>query len=331
VLYLKYHQIGKGMDTDTRRQLLAEIASLYYNEKKTQAEIARKSGYSRSAISRMLTEAEKLGIIEITIKYPLLRDNGLESRLKEKFSLDAAFVINSGLSDYAHNLNLVGRLGAAYLQQNLSDSTVIGIGWGSTLFELVNAVPFLPYSDIQVVQVIGASGGKSDRRVDGPDLAANLASKLNASCQILHSPLFLDSENACRSLKEQKQISSTLELGYRSDIVLLGIGTIEVDPLFSSIFRSGFLSKEEVVEVKTQGGVGNFCGVIMDANGKVLDIEVNRRTMAVDIHRLRLNGCKIVGIAAGSRKTYAIEAVLNGRWLDILVTDSMAVMPILEQ
>ena len=319
------------MDTGTRRQLLAEIASLYYTDKKTQAEIARIAGYSRSAISRMLTEAEELGIIEITIKYPLQRDTNLENRLKEKFFLDAAFVVNSGSSDYSHNLNLVGRLGATYLQQNLSDGMTIGIGWGSTLFELVNALPFLPYSNIQVVQVIGALGGKSDIRVDGSDLAANLASKLNASCQILHSPLYLDSETACQSLKEQKQISNTLELGYRSDIILLGMGTIEVDPLFSSIFRSGFLDEEEVIEVKTQGGVGNFCGVILNANGKVLDIELNKRVMAVDIHRLRSNGCKIVGIAAGSQKSHGIEAVLNGNWLDVLITDSIAAVPMLEK
>jgi len=319
------------MDTDIRRHLLADVASLYYNEKKTQAEIARVFGYSRSAISRMLTEAEESGIVEITINYPLWRDDRLEIRMKELFTLDAAYVINSGSSDYSHNLNLIGRLGAAFLQQNLSDNTVISVGWGTSLFELVNAVPYLPYSDIQVVQIMGASGGKSDRRVDGPDLAANLANKLNASCQILHSPLILDSEEACQTLKGQKQIKSILELGYRSDIVLLGIGTLEVDPLFSSIFRSGFLSEEEVVEVKKQGGVGNFCGVIMDAHGKVLDNEVNRRTMAVDVHRLRSNDCKIVGIAAGSRKSKAIEAVLNGNWLDVLITDSMAAMPILEQ
>ena len=316
------------METDIRRLLLADVASLYYSERKTQAEIARVMGYSRSAISRMLTEAEEMGIVKIIINYPLWRDNRLEIRMKELFSLDAAYVINSGSTDYSHNLNLVGRLGAAFLQQNLSDHTVISVGWGTSLFELVNAVP---YSDIQIVQIMGASGGKSDRRVDGPDLAANLADKLNASCQILHSPLVLDSEKACQTLKGQKQIKSILELGYRSDIVLLGIGTLEVDPLFSSIFRSGFLGEEEMVEVKKQGGVCNFCGVIMDMHGKVLDIEVNRRTMAVDVDRLRSNGCKIVGIAAGSRKSEAIEAVLNGNWLDVLITDSMAAMPILER
>lgn len=319
------------MDTDTRRQLLADIASLYFLEKKTQAEIALTSGYCRSAISRMLTEAEELGIIEITIKYPLLRDKGLERRLQEEFSLEAAFVINSGFSDYSHNINLVGRLGASYFQNNILDEMVIGIGWGSSLFELVNALPFLHKSNIQVVQVIGASGGKSDARVDGPDLAALLASKLNASHKFLHSPLFLDSENACKSLKNQKQIKSTLELGYQSDIVLLGIGTIDVDPLYSSIFRSGFIGEQEVESIKAQGGVANFCGVILDENGNVLDNDLNKRTMAVDIQRLRLNGCKLIGIAAGSQKSQAIEAVLKGNWLDILFTDSSAILPILQK
>ena len=317
------------MDIDTRSQLLAEIASLYFIEKKTQAEIARISGYSRSAISRMLTEAEELGIIEIAIKYPLLREKELERGLQEKFSLGSAFVINSGLTDYFHNISLVGRLGAAYFQKNIVDGMVIGIGWGTSLFELVNALPFLHMSNIQVVQVIGALGGKSDGRVDGPDLAALLASKLNASHKFLHSPLFLDSENACRSMKDQKQIKSTLELGYLSDIVLLGIGTIDADRLYSSIFRSGFVDEQDVESIKAQGGVANFCGVILDENGNILDNDLNKRTMAVDIQRLRMNGCKIFGVAAGSQKSQAIKAVLNGNWLDILITDSSAVLPIL--
>ncbi|MDO9545725.1 MAG: sugar-binding domain-containing protein [Pelolinea sp.] len=318
------------MDTETRRQLLADIASFYFVEKKTQAEIALISGYSRSAISRILTEAEDLGIIEIKIKYPLLREKELERRLQKEFSLETAYVINSGLSDYSHNINLVGRLGASYFQNNIFDGMVIGIGWGSSLYELVNALPFLHKSNIKVVQVIGASGGKSDTRVDGPDLAALLASKLSASHKFLHSPLFMDSEAACKSLKDQQQIKTTLELGYLSDIVLLGIGTIDVDRLYSSIFRSGLISEQEVKSIKAQGGVANFCGVILDENGIVLDIELNRRTMAVDIQRLRLNGCKLIGIAAGSQKSQAINAVLKGNWLDILFTDSSAVLPILQ-
>lgn len=314
-----------NMDSSTRRQLLADIATLYYKEKNTQQQIAKKVGYSRSAVSRMLTEAENEGVIEVSINYPLMRDSTLERRLKEKYHLEAAFVINVGQARDERTLQLVGRAGALYMEQNLHDDMVLGIGWGTSLFELVNALPFLPLSNVSVVQVIGASGSKSDARIDGPDLAALLASKLNASHQFLHSPLLLDSEAACRSMRSQKQIQDTLNLAYQADITLLGIGTIEVDPQFSSIFRTGFVNEKDIQDIKSKGGVGNFCGLVIDADGQVLDIDVNRRLLAADLNDIKSNGCTLVGVAAGSRKTKAINAVLNGGWLDVLVTDLSAV------
>jgi DNA-binding transcriptional regulator LsrR (DeoR family) len=314
-----------GMDKETRGQLLADIATLYYKEKKTQSQIARAFGYSRSAISRLLTEAQREGIIEITINYPLLRDPVLERRLKEKYNLKAAFVINSGQADFAHTLQMVGRLGARYLEQNLRDGMVVGIGWGTSLYDLVNSLPEIPLSKVRVVQVIGASGSKGDARIDGPDLAAFLASKLNASHQFLHAPLFLDSEEACKSLKSQKQIRDTLNLANQSDLVLLGVGTIDIDPKFSSIFRSGFINEAEVLQIKKKGGIGNICGLIIDAEGRIMDLDINHRVMAVDLHELKNNGRKMVGVAAGSRKSQAIKAVLAGGWLDVLVTDQSAV------
>ena len=313
------------MDKETRGQLLADIATFYYKEKKTQSQIARAFGYSRSAISRLLNEAQREGIIEITINYPLLRDPVIERRLKEKYHLKAAFVINSGQADYAHTLQMVGRLGARYLEQNLRDGMVVGIGWGTSLYDLVNSLPDIPLSKVRVVQVIGASGGKGDARIDGPDLAAFLASKLNASHQFLHSPLFLDSEEACASLKSQKQIQDTLDLANQSDLVLLGIGTIEVDTKYSSIFRSGLLKESEVLQIKNKGGIGNFCGLIIDEAGRIMDIDINRRVMAVDLHALKNNGRKMIGVAAGSGKSQAIKAVLAGEWLDVLITDQSAV------
>ena len=47
--------------------------------------------------------------------------------------------------------------------------------------------------------------------------------------------------------------------------------------------------------------------------------------MAVDLNVLKENGTKIVGVAAGARKSKAIDAVLKGGWLDVLITDRTAV------
>ena len=188
----------------------------------------------------------------------------------------------------------------------------------------------MPLSDVRVVQVLGSVGGRSDPAVDGPGVATAFASKLNARYHILHAPLFLDTGDACTTLKNQKQIAETLEEGIHSDITMLGIGTVEVDPLYSSIYRSGFLEAKEIKNVTEQGGVGNFCGMILDKNGRILDNEISSRTMAVDLKDLRDNCGSIVGVAAGEKKSKAIESVLNGNWLDVLITDTAAVRPILQ-
>jgi len=313
------------MEELSRRQLLAEIASLYYIEKKTQAKIGKDFGYSRSAISRLLLEAEKERILKISIDYPIQRDSYLEQRLVNEFNLEAAYVIKRGQYTYDQALRMVGRVGAMYLEQHLQGGMVIGIGWGTAVFEVVNSFPYLPLENVRVVQVIGAIGSKSNPQIDGPEIASFLASKLNASYQVLHSPLFLDSEVVCSSLKSQKQIRETFNLAYQSDFVLLGVGTIDIDPMFSSLFRSGFINEKEVMEIKKKGGIGNFCGIIIDENGQVMNIDINHRTMAVDLSKLRNNKRKIIGVAAGYEKSKAIKAVLNGRWLDVLITDQIAV------
>jgi DNA-binding transcriptional regulator LsrR (DeoR family) len=47
--------------------------------------------------------------------------------------------------------------------------------------------------------------------------------------------------------------------------------------------------------------------------------------MAVDLRKLKSNGRKVIGVAGGARKSRAIKAVLNGGWLDVLITDKSAV------
>jgi DNA-binding transcriptional regulator LsrR (DeoR family) len=313
------------MKRENRKQMLADISTLYYKEKETQAQIAKRFGYSRSAISRLLIEAEQEGIIDININYPLLRDAELERSLKEKFQLEAAYVINTGQATDQQALQMVGQMGALFLEQELRNEMVVGIGWGTSLHALVNALPDLDHSNIRVVQVIGALGSKSDARIDGPDLAASLAGKLNADHQFLHSPCFLDSPEACLSLRSQKQIRDTLDLAYQADLILLGIGTIDVDPRFSSLYRTGLLSQAEILKIQKNGGVSNFCGVMVGENGEILELDINRRVLAVDLHELKKHKRRMIGIASGGRKSGAILAVLKGGWLDVLITNQAAV------
>jgi len=316
------------LDDISRNQLLAEVASLYYVEKVTQKKIGTEFGYSRSGVSRLLDEAEQKGIVKISVEYPIQRASNLEKQLINAFHLDEAYVLKHNRLGYDQSLDMVGRLGAIFLEHRLKNGLVIGISWGTSIFSVVSHLPELNLSDTKIVQVVGAIGVISDPKIDGPEIASFFAKKLNASYYSLNSPLFLDSQEACKSFMSQKPIRDTFNLAYQFDFILTGVGTIDTDEKFSGLFRSGNISARDVREIKMRGGVCNFCGLIFDENGKYLDIDINHRAMAIDLNKVTNKKGKVIGVAAGKEKTNAIKAALNGGLIDILITDQAAVDPI---
>ncbi len=54
-------------------QLMLRTARLYYEDYLTQQQIADELGVSRPTISRLLTQARREGIVQITIKDPFAR------------------------------------------------------------------------------------------------------------------------------------------------------------------------------------------------------------------------------------------------------------------
>ena len=64
-----------------KQKKLAYVARKYYMEDQKQSDIARELGVSRPLISRMLSEARELGIVEITIHEPGARTARLLERL----------------------------------------------------------------------------------------------------------------------------------------------------------------------------------------------------------------------------------------------------------
>jgi len=75
---------------------LLAAARLYYLENRSQAEIARELGTSRSNVSRMLTEAQRQGIVTVTINDPSGRMTELENDLRARFGLVEVRVAQRG-------------------------------------------------------------------------------------------------------------------------------------------------------------------------------------------------------------------------------------------
>ena len=73
-----------------KQQKLAYVARRYYLEDQKQSDIARELGVSRPLISRMLSEARALGVVEITVHEPGDRSAALLDRLRLSSSIRGA-------------------------------------------------------------------------------------------------------------------------------------------------------------------------------------------------------------------------------------------------
>lgn len=313
------------MKSDSRKHLLAEIASMYYLERRSQNEIALEFGYSRSAISRLLTEAELSGVVEHKINFPSIRNVELEEKLIQRYKLRNAVVVNRGKLSYAQTLHFVGEQGAEVFTKLINNDQVISISTGTSIYEVVNALKPCQLTNVKIVQILGSTGVKSDPSIDGPELASSLAKKIHGSYYALNAPMLMDSKTSRETILREKSIISTIDLAYKSDIVLAGVGCITEEPHDSSVVRMGYLEPHEFIEIRDQGAVGYTCGWFFNEKGKIIEGQINDRVVAADFRRIREGKAIVLAIAAGEKKSPAIKAALDGNLLDILITDSSAV------
>lgn len=311
---------------DGRLAYLARVASLYYDQRKTQQEVADDIGVSRSAVSRLLTEAREKGIVEIIVHYPWRNSPELERALTSSFGLRAARVLLRESKSYEQMLQGIGTLAACYLSDILHNGVVIGVSWGTALYQTVMAMRQMALPAVEVVQMIGAVGSE-DALVDGPVLAQLLANRLGGRYRYLHAPLTVQSEAGRAALLQERNIREALERAEQADVALVGIGSTV--PELYSLLRAGYVSEEEAKRIREAGAVGDICAQHYALSGEWLDIEINRRIVGISLQKLSEVDV-VIGVAGDVRKAPAILGALRGGYLDVLVTDDQAARRILE-
>lgn len=308
-----------------RLGFLAQVATWYYEDDLTQGEIADRINLSRSMVSRLLREAREQGLVEIRVRYPLKPDRALEKRLCQTFSVSEAIVLADPPANEAIRLSCLGEMGAYRLQRQLHDGIRIGVGWGTSVYELVHAMDYLPIPQATVVQVIG-SIGSGDPTVDGSEMVHCLAEKLNAASYTLHAPLIVEDEDTARSLLQNRPIRETLALASQSEVILLGVGTTDSEA--SGMRRAGYVTDGELAILHDNGAVGDILGWHLDPSGAPINHSINRRVIGIDLETLESIPTVIVA-ASGAAKVPAILATLLGGYPDVIITDAPTASSIL--
>ena len=317
--------LGSTVAGDNDQDLMVEVATLYYEEDLTQAEIGTRLNTSRSTVSRLLRDARRLGIVRITIDYPWARNSRREAQLKHVFGLRDARVLRAGNLTGDDLLEGIGHLAARYLESIIGSDMVLGVSYGRSIASTIRNLA--PQRDLSlvVVQLLGALGSDNPL-IEGANLARSLAAKYGASYRYLYAPLVVEDARTRDQLAQEPLVQDVLAVGSQADIALVGIGALG-DEAPSLIWR-GYLNQHDLGGLQQAGAVGNMCAQFFDGWGRMLDTDLNRRSISIGLDGLAR--CKtVVAAAGGRRKARAILGALRGGYVDVLVTDDGAVEEVL--
>lgn len=322
---LRLQRTGQGSFED-RALTLAEVARLYYLEDFTQERIARRLGFSRSNVSRMLKEARASGLVEIRIRSPLEVADGVGRELRSRLGLRECLVLASsrrGASgDFRGDL---GAFGAGYLREKISDGDVVGIGWSSAVYDVVRSGRLHEKNGVTVVQLIGSLGGAVPD-LDGASIAGGLARALGAREYFLQAPILVADASVRDGLLRDLHISRTLELARKADIAVVGVGTINRD---SGQYRAGYLDDADLEHIGGRGAIGEICGSYFTREGDPVPLEMEARTISLgreDLVRIPTR----VGMGWGKQKALANIGAARSGIVNVLITDEATAREMLE-
>jgi len=83
----------------------------------------------------------------------------------------------------------------------------------------------------------------------------------------------------------------------------------------------GYLSSDELRRLREKGAVGDILSRFFNAQGDLVDDEIHERVISIPIDKLRDRGKIVIGIAGGPLKLNAIQGALNGKYINVLITD----------
>ncbi|MGW8483487.1 sugar-binding transcriptional regulator [Microbacterium sp. NPDC055903] len=306
--------------------VMVRVAELYYDEDKTQDEIGALLKLSRWKVGRLLTQARERGIVRIEIVHPRARRLGLERQLIEQHGLSAAIVVPAPDDDEAGLLDRVAQAAADHLAAMRPVPRTLGVSWGRTLRAVAEALPDGWATGVTVVQLNG--GVSLNRRSGGAaGLAVTIAQRASGQVLLLPSPAILERVETKQAIEADRTVAAVLEAAAHAQAFLFTAGPCDAS---SAHVENGYLTASDVEELARRGAVGDVLGRYIDADGNVVDPQLDSRTVGIGLDRLRAAE-RAIFVTAGRAKHDIARTVVTSGLCSVLVTDETTARALLEE
>jgi deoxyribonucleoside regulator len=294
-------------------------ARMYYYQNMTTEAIAYELSMSRSTISRLLSYARRMGLVDIRIIDPNDHPQQLEKKIVDHFNIKRVHVVPApNNSSEAEWLERVAQHTAYYLNSKFDSNMILGIAWGTTLSTVSRYLLPKTTHDAQIVQLNGAGNTQTMGIEYASEIIMRFAQNYQAAAHLFPVPTFFDYAETKKALWEEGSIRRILNLQQRTDLLLYSIGAVNAG-IPSHVYSSGYLEKDDYAELMKEHIAGDIATVFFREDGSFDGIPINKRASGpnLELFQKKYGICVVSGLA----KVRGLNSALKGGLMKELIVD----------
>ena len=305
----------------TRLDLAYEAALLYYNDGRTMDAVAARLGVSRPTVSRLLGLARQQGIVQIHVRSP--ERSSLSRDLSALTGVKAVSVPMHGNVTHMRRLQRLCEVAAPVVGGAIEDKTNLGIAWGTTTSTLSSYIQPKDVHSVNVIQLNGAANSATSGILHTGGVLERFAEAFGARMHFFPVPTYFDYVETKQAMWRERSIRLARSMVGACSVAVFSVGAFTAE-VPSQVYSGGYLSPEEIRELRADDVVGDVCTVLLREDGSWKDIELNERATGPTPEGLQKIPRRIC-IAAGEGKAAAVAGAVRAKAMtDLIVDDALA-------
>lgn len=311
-----------------QKYIAVKAAWMYFLGGERQSAIAKKLNVSQATVHRLIAEAQKMGIVQISMSARPQECFEYEVELRKRFGLSNCIVVPASeldVDDFDALSAPLGEVAGGYLSSVLSDQSVnlLGIGLGKTVAACIDAMPPLDRYDLDAVSITGSL--RRDLSANRLDPTQLFIAKSRGNVYFLPVPYLANSVVEKEAYLSNSTVQKLLSKARQADVFLVGIGALGRE---DHLMHERVISNAEYVGLKASSAVGDLMGRFFDINGNQVPVELSEK--AVGVSPEDLAGKRVIAVACGQGKTDAVLGVLRSGHIGELLIDEHLAFSLIE-
>ncbi len=162
---------------------------------------------------------------------------------------------------------------AQYLETQLQQGDLLGIGWGETISKMLENIHFESSINLSIVTLTGGVNHYLPRK-------QNYLHYMQGDLHIIPTPFLASTTEMAKSILSEPSVKDMLHVASLAQTAVVGIGGLSQD---ATIVREEKLTLREMTYIRSQNGTGDILGQFYNTNGDLLELPHHNRLIGTPL------------------------------------------------